>query len=60
VVATVSFASRGLIDYEVGVFVMLGKSLGAHFGVPFAVTLDPRIIKWLFSIITLVVALKLL
>lgn len=60
VVATVSFASRGLINYELGVFVMLGKSLGAHFGVPFAATLDSRIIKWLFSAITLFVALKLL
>jgi len=53
------FSDKVKIHYDIGITQAIGQAAGAYFGVKFATSWSPKIIRWLLIIIILVFAVRL-
>ena len=60
IVATLIFAYHGLIDYKVGLFLLIGGMLGSYFGTKLAIKKGNNLVKIVFTVVVIVSAIKLL
>ncbi|AJC72615.1 MAG: sulfite exporter TauE/SafE family protein [Thermococcus sp.] len=59
-VAFLSYASRGAVDYSLGVMIMVPVMIGSWLGAKVAVKLDPRMLRAVFFILVTLTILNLL
>lgn len=58
--SVIIFALNGIINYEIGIILLVGMSIGGYFGAHAAVKKDNTWIKYLFILFVIIFAVKLL